>query len=79
MKQAIGNSLLRRLQEVGVQHIFGVPGDCNLEFMQQLEDRGCPTWIGTCNELNGSYAADVTVTPGCQAWPLWWLQTVWVP
>jgi indolepyruvate decarboxylase len=26
--------------------------------MQQLEDRGDPTWIGTCNELNGSYAAD---------------------
>ena len=58
MKQSIGNFLLRRLQEVGVQHIFGVPGDYNLEFMQQLEDRGCPTWIGTCNELNGSYAAD---------------------
>jgi len=58
MKQSIGNFLLRRLQEVGVQHIFGVPGDYNLEFMQQLEDRGCPAWIGTCNELNGSYAAD---------------------
>jgi indolepyruvate decarboxylase len=58
MKQSIGNFLLRRLQEVGIQHIFGVPGDYNLEFMQQLEDRGCPKWIGTCNELNGSYAAD---------------------
>ncbi len=58
MKQSIGNFFLRRLQEVGVQHIFGVPGDYNLEFMQQLEDRGCPTWIGTCNELNASYAAD---------------------
>lgn len=39
-------------------HFFGVPGDYNLEFMQQLEDRGTPAWIGTCNELNGSYAAD---------------------
>jgi indolepyruvate decarboxylase len=58
MKQSIGDFLLRRLQEAGVQHIFGVPGDYNLEFMQQLEDRGCPAWIGTCNELNGSYAAD---------------------
>ena len=58
MKQSIGNFLLRRLQEVGIQHIFGVPGDYNLEFMQQLEDRGSPAWIGTCNELNGSYAAD---------------------
>jgi indolepyruvate decarboxylase len=58
MKQSIGNFLLRRLDEVGIRHIFGVPGDYNLEFMQQLEDRGAPAWIGTCNELNGSYAAD---------------------
>lgn len=58
MKQSIGNFLIRRLEEAGVQHIFGVPGDYNLEFMQQLEDRGKPAWIGNCNELNGSYAAD---------------------
>src|SRR5580698_10390477 len=58
MKQSIGNFLLRRLHEAGIRHIFGVPGDYNLEFMQQLEDRGDPAWIGTCNELNGSYAAD---------------------
>jgi indolepyruvate decarboxylase len=58
MKQSIGNFLLRRLHEAGIRHIFGVPGDYNLEFMQQLEDRGDPLWIGTCNELNGSYAAD---------------------
>jgi indolepyruvate decarboxylase len=58
MKQSIGNFLLRRLDEVGIRHVFGVPGDYNLEFMQQLEDRGAPAWVGTCNELNGSYAAD---------------------
>lgn len=58
MKQAIGDFLLRRLEEVGVRHIFGVPGDYNLEFMQQLEDRGRPAWVGNCNELNASYAAD---------------------
>ena len=40
MKRSIGNVLLRRLQEAGVRHIFGVPGDYNLELMQQLEDRG---------------------------------------
>src|SRR5215470_14777886 len=58
MKQSIGNFLLRRLEEAGIQHIFGVPGDYNLEFMQQLEDRGQPAWIGNCNELNASYATD---------------------
>src|SRR5262249_17156681 len=45
-------------QEAGIRHIFGVPGDYNLELMQQLEDRGEPAWIGNCNELNASYATD---------------------
>src|SRR5580700_1717388 len=58
MKQSIGNFLLRRLQEAGIRHIFGVPGDYNLGLMQQLEDRGEPVWIGNCNELNASYATD---------------------
>ena len=58
MKQSIGNFLLRRLQEAGIRHIFGVPGDYNLELMQQLEDRGEPAWIGNCNELNAAYATD---------------------
>jgi indolepyruvate decarboxylase len=58
MRESIGNFLLRRLQEAGIRHIFGVPGDYNLELMQQLEDRGEPAWIGNCNELNASYATD---------------------
>lgn len=58
MKQTIGTFLLRRLHEAGIEHIFGVPGDYNLELMQQLEDQEDPAWIGNCNELNASYAAD---------------------
>jgi indolepyruvate decarboxylase len=58
MKMSIGDFLLRRLQEAGIRHTFGVPGDYNLGLMQQLEDRGEPAWIGTCNELNASYATD---------------------
>lgn len=58
MKQTIGEFLLRRLEEAGIRHLFGVPGDYNLEFMQQCEDRGKPAWIGNCNELNASYATD---------------------
>ena len=27
MKETIGNFLLRRLEKVGIRHIFGVPGD----------------------------------------------------
>src|SRR5262245_14536381 len=58
MKQSIGDFLLRRLQEAGVGHLFGVPGDYNLELLQQLENRGAPAWVGNCNELNASYATD---------------------
>jgi len=54
----VGEFLLRRLREAGIGHVFGVPGDFNLELLQQLEDTGSLTWIGTCNELNASYAAD---------------------
>lgn len=58
MKQSIGDFLLRRVQEAGIRHIFGVPGDYNLELLQQLHDAGALNWVGTCNELNASYAAD---------------------
>jgi indolepyruvate decarboxylase len=54
----IGDFLLRRLKEAGVRHLFGVPGDYNLELLQQLQDTGVLQWIGTCSELNASYAAD---------------------
>src|SRR5260370_16580245 len=58
MKETIGNFLLRRLEEVGIRHIFGVPGDFILELVQQLQNRGRPEWVGNCNELNAAYAAD---------------------
>ncbi|MGW1723410.1 alpha-keto acid decarboxylase family protein [Streptomyces sp. NPDC002306] len=57
-RTTIGEFLLRRFREAGVTHLFGVPGDFNLGLMQQLEDAGDPVWVGTCNELNGAYAAD---------------------
>ena len=57
-RMKIGDFLLRRLKEAGVRHLFGVPGDYNLELLQQLQDSGSLQWIGTCSELNASYAAD---------------------
>jgi indolepyruvate decarboxylase len=58
LTMTVGEFLLRRLREAGVGHAFGVPGDYNLELLQQLEDTGTLEWMGTCNELNASYAAD---------------------
>jgi indolepyruvate decarboxylase len=57
-RMKIGDFLLRRLEEAGVRHLFGVPGDYNLKLLQQLQDTGTLKWIGTCSELNASYAAD---------------------
>jgi indolepyruvate decarboxylase len=53
-RMKIGEFLLRRLREAGIRHLFGVPGDYNLELLQQLQDTGTLT----CSELNASYAAD---------------------
>jgi indolepyruvate decarboxylase len=54
----VGDFLLRRLREAGIGHLFGVPGDFNLELLQQNADGGYLKWVGTCSELNASYAAD---------------------
>ena len=54
----VGDFLLRRLREAGIGHMFGVPGDFNLELLQQVADGGYLKWVGTCNEMNASYAAD---------------------
>ncbi|CAF4545644.1 unnamed protein product [Rotaria sp. Silwood1] len=57
-KMTIGNNLLRRLKSLGIDIIFGVPGDYNLPFLDQIEDFGGIQWGNNCNELNASYAAD---------------------
>ncbi|MFB8183123.1 alpha-keto acid decarboxylase family protein [Streptomyces sp. NPDC055966] len=57
-RMTIGDFLLRRMAEAGIGHVFGVPGDYNLELLQQMHDGGAMEWVGNCNELNASYAAD---------------------
>ncbi|WP_433567171.1 alpha-keto acid decarboxylase family protein [Nocardia sp. CA-151230] len=57
-RMTIGDFLIRRLAEAGIGHLFGVPGDYNLELLQQLEDHSAVRWVGNCSELNASYAAD---------------------
>ena len=39
-RMKIGDFLLRRLNEAGVRHLFGVPSDYNLALLQQLQDTG---------------------------------------
>ncbi len=53
----IGKYLVKRLEQIGVEHMFGVPGDYVLPFFDYLEESPIQV-IGNCNELNAGYAAD---------------------
>ncbi len=46
-----------RLKSLGVDHIFGIPGDFILPFFQKMEGSGIEH-VAACNELNAGYAAD---------------------
>jgi len=50
--------IFRRLQSIGIGHIFGCPGDFNLNLLDHLYTVPGVQWVGTCNELNAAYAAD---------------------
>ncbi|KAH3947829.1 pyruvate decarboxylase [Parastagonospora nodorum] len=53
----VAEYLFRRLQQVGVESIHGVPGDYNLVALDYIPKVGL-RWVGNCNELNAGYAAD---------------------
>ena len=49
----VSEYLLKRLYEIGIRDIIGVPGDFNLTFLNYVEDDKRLKWIGSSNELNG--------------------------
>lgn len=53
----VGDYLLKRLEQIGIRHIFAVPGDFVLKFCEQIINSPLK-FINTCNELNCGYAAD---------------------
>ncbi len=53
----VSRYILHRLQEIGIKHLFGVPGDYNLDFLDDVVVSPIQ-WVGNCNELNAGYAAD---------------------
>ncbi|MDO9106723.1 MAG: thiamine pyrophosphate-binding protein [Methylovulum sp.] len=53
----VADYLIFRLKEIGVDHLFGVPGDFVLGFFNQVLKSDL-AYVGTCNELNAAYAAD---------------------
>lgn len=57
MDITVSGYLLRRLKSLGVDHIFGIPGDYILPLFESIAGSGVDH-IAACNELNAGYAAD---------------------
>lgn len=53
----LGDYLFRRLAQLGVGSIHGVPGDYNLTVLDYLEPASLH-WVGNANKLCAGYAAD---------------------
>ena len=54
----IADYLFDRVAEAGATEIFGVPGDFNLTFLDNILASDKLRWVGNTNELNAGYAAD---------------------
>ena len=54
----IADYLFDRVAEAGASEIFGVPGDFNLTFLDNILASDKLRWVGNTNELNAGYAAD---------------------
>ncbi|MCY3021180.1 MAG: thiamine pyrophosphate-binding protein [Planctomycetota bacterium] len=53
----IGRYLVQRLEESGLKHVFGIPGDYVLGFYDLLS-KSSLTVVGTCTEAGAGFAAD---------------------
>ncbi|KAH7392009.1 pyruvate decarboxylase-like protein [Phaeosphaeria sp. MPI-PUGE-AT-0046c] len=68
-KITLGRYMWERIHQIGVDTIFGVPGDFNLQFLDSIFHVDGLQWMGNQNELNAAYAADgyarIKGIPGC--------------
>ncbi|MEG3134937.1 alpha-keto acid decarboxylase family protein [Rouxiella sp. T17] len=55
---SVGDYLVERLSQLGIDELFGVPGDYNLQFLDSVIAHPRLKWIGCSNELNAAYGAD---------------------
>ncbi|KAE9378814.1 pyruvate decarboxylase [Stipitochalara longipes BDJ] len=53
----LGLFLWKRIQQLGVGTVMGLPGDTNLELLHYIGSTDMH-WVGNSNELNAAYAAD---------------------
>lgn len=55
---SVAEFLIERLENAGVKHIFGVPGDYILQFIQQVSQTESIKFINTTDENHAGFAAD---------------------
>ncbi|HXX77525.1 MAG TPA: thiamine pyrophosphate-binding protein [Ktedonobacteraceae bacterium] len=58
MSETVIEHVLGRLKSIGIDHIFGVPGDYAFPVEDAIMNFRGIEWVGCCNELNAAYAAD---------------------
>ena len=47
----LGQYIVKRLEELHVTHVFGLPGDYNMQLLDHIEDSHKLQWVGCANEL----------------------------
>lgn len=51
MSYCVADYLLDRLTEAGIRHLFGVPGDYNLQFLDNVIENPTLAWVGAPTNL----------------------------
>jgi indolepyruvate decarboxylase len=54
----VAEYVVERLAALGIEHVFGVPGDYAFPFDNAIEASDRVSWVGNAHELNAAYAAD---------------------
>ena len=54
----VADYLVKRLIDLGITDVFGLPGDYNFNILYSIQDNKDINWIGCTNELNAGYAVD---------------------
>lgn len=50
--------LIKKLETLGIEEIFGLPGDFNFKIVESVIHNQKVKWIGNTNELNAGYSAE---------------------
>jgi indolepyruvate decarboxylase len=54
----VAHYLAARLEQLGIDHVFGVPGNYLSPFLSTMQDTTSVRWVGTPTEVGAGYAAD---------------------